>query len=275
MDKLWECCFYFLMLVWYSSKRVSGGKVSLLVKDAKTPITHLYLDFDHTITEDGFSEDVRQMFCKDQKYPDCDCSWLPGKVCNGTDQESIDGMITQLDSLPAGGLPNLTQSLGGAERLENVRLWLSRNRKLMDGNIYIVSTSWYPVTGLQWKAYLFKVSEMLDLGFKEDEILTLADPGPGKSADKGSVIKKHMSERNVKSSSAMFADDSSGNIKTAKGVCNTVYLPNRIGLDDTDLQYIEALAGGLNLSTSSAAQHKMVKVSFVMMITAVVLIIMK
>merc|ERR1739848_204229 len=111
---------------------------------------------------------------------------------------------------------------------------------------------------------------MLELGFKKDEILTLADPGPGLSADKGSVIKKHMSDRNVKVSSAMFADDSSGNIKTAKGVCNTVYLPNKIGLDDTDLQYIEALAGGLNLPSSSAAQHNnVVKVSGVTMLTAV------
>ena len=67
-------------------RMANGGEVSLLVKDAKRPISHVYLDFDKTITKDDFSVEVRKMFCKGGEYPNCDCSWLPGGVCNGNDQ---------------------------------------------------------------------------------------------------------------------------------------------------------------------------------------------
>jgi len=226
-------------------EKAAAGEVSLLVKDAKTPLTHLYLDFDKTITIDDFSTEVRKMFCKGGKYPKCDCSWLPHGRCDGDDYVSVHGMAAQLARLPAGGRDALTHSLGGAERLEKVRSWLQRMRHLMNGNVFIMSTSWYPVTGKQWQAYLFQVSELLDLGFKKDHILTLADPGPGLGADKGKAIRKHMRMHNAHAASTMFADDSGGNIKSAKGVCNTLYINKRQGMDDTDLQYIEALAGGL------------------------------
>lgn len=189
------------------------------------------------------------MFCKGGKYPNCDCSWLPGGRCDGTDYVSVHGMAAQLASLPAGGRTDLTRSLGGEKRLNKIRSWLQRMRGLMNGNVFIMSTSWYPVTGEQWQAYLFQVSELLDLGFKNDHILTLADPGPGLGADKGKAIKKHMRMNNARAASTMFADDSGGNIKSAKGVCNTLYIKKREGMDDTDQQYIEALAGGQNVNS--------------------------
>ena len=113
-----------------------------------------------------------------------------------------------------------------------------RSRK---ASVKIVSTSWAPVTEEQWKEYLVNVTNSFDLGFAENETLSLEDPGPGLSADKGIVIKKDMEEDNVGFDNALFADDSQSNIQSAREVCNTLLLPKRVGLDGTDCAYIEAL----------------------------------
>ena len=62
-------------------KVVYGGDPSLKwISDATEPITHVYLDFDNTITTDGFSEAVRNSFCRTEDYPDCYC----GNLCDNT-----------------------------------------------------------------------------------------------------------------------------------------------------------------------------------------------
>lgn len=226
------------------SPTVLCGDISLNLRDAKKEITHLYLDFDHTITVDGFSSIVRQIFCRNAKYPDCNCTRLPGGLCNGTDEVSRNEMVTSLQQLPTGGLVNLTKSFGGATRVNLVRSWFQRVRKGLDGNVYIVSTSWFPVTGLQWQIYLKKVSDMLNLGFDLDHIKTLPDLGPGISSDKGAVVKVNMVKNKVAFKDALFADDSGGNIKSAKDVCNTLYLKEKKGMDQTDRDYIETLVNG-------------------------------
>ena len=107
--------------------------------------------------------------------------------------------------------------------------------------VKIVSTSWYPITADQWQEYLYHVSELLGLGFLKEEILTVDDPGPGLSADKGKKIRE---DKNVEPpiflDTAMFADDSSGNIKSSIMVCNTLYIIERKGLSETDMKYIKA-----------------------------------
>ena len=64
---------------------------------------------------------------------------------------------------------------------------------------------------------------------------------PGLSADKGEVIKQEMAKEGIRFEEALFADDSTNNIETAKDVCNTLLLPKRLGLDGTDCAYMEAL----------------------------------
>ena len=63
----------------------------------------------------------------------------------------------------------------------------------------------------------FQISDEVGLGFPTDHIFALADPGPGKSADKGALIKAHMAKHGILPHQALFADDSAGNIKSAKG----------------------------------------------------------
>lgn len=147
---------------------------------------------------------------------------------------------TDLDGTPFDPVTNLTQSFGGTERVIRVKGFLDRLRS-KNGKLQIVSTSWAPVTDEQWQEYLINVTGTFDLGFDENTILSLEDPGPGKSADKGAVIQLDMTEDGINFDEALFADDSTSNIKSATDVCNTLLLPKRRGLDGTDCAYMEAL----------------------------------
>ena len=73
-------------------------------------------------------------------------------------------------------------SMGIANFLKNLR-----SKSI---SVKIVSTSWYPITADQWQEYLYYVSNLLGLGFVKEEILTVDDPGPGLSADKGAKIRE-------------------------------------------------------------------------------------
>ena len=147
---------------------------------------------------------------------------------------------TNLDGTPFDPVANLTESFGGRERVIRIKGFIDRLR-YKGGNVKIVSTSWAPVTEEQWQEYLINVTNTFDFGFEENTTLSLEDPGPGKSADKGEVIKIDMEYDDLRFDEALFADDSTSNIKSAKDVCNTLLLPKRLGLDGTDCAYMEAL----------------------------------
>ena len=145
-----------------------------------------------------------------------------------------------LDNAVLDPIANLTESFGGRRRLKRIKNFIERLRS-RNASVKIVSTSWAPVSQEQWKEYIINVTNTFDLGFGENDTLSLEDPGPGFSADKGAAIKIDMEKDEVNFDSALFADDSRSNIQTAKEVCNTLLLPKRLGLDGTDCAYIEAL----------------------------------
>ena len=110
--------------------------------------------------------------------------------------------------------------------------------------VKIVSTSWFPIAEEQWQEYLFYVTNQFGLEFSKDQILAEEDPGPGLSADKGRTIREDYQEDydpNVPAemqpflSNAMFADDSTGNIKSALKVCNLLHMVERKGLGKSDM----------------------------------------
>ena len=146
-----------------------------------------------------------------------------------------------LDDPPA----HLTTNFGGPERLATVTESLARLRDGGRVGVQVISTSWYPVTAVQWQHYLVHVSGgQLDLGFAPEDLHTIADPGPGKSADKGAWIQEDMERRRLGFAAAAFADDSGANIATAAGVCNTLWVEARNGLTDTDWSYLETMVLG-------------------------------
>merc|ERR1712198_436874 len=197
------------------------------------PIDTVYLDFDKTITVNGYSEKVRNDLCQ-QKYPSKPTS--PTEACTDFDASDamamvkiIEGNDTETEKLRS------SLTMGIIDFLKELR---SRNI-----TVKIVSTSWYPITAEQWQEYLYHVSNLLGLGFLKEEILTVDDPGPGLSADKG---KKIRDDKNIDVflDNAMFADDSSGNIKSSTMVCNTLYIIKRKGLSVADMKYIKASTMG-------------------------------
>ena len=133
----------------------------------------------------------------------------------------------------------LVKSMGGPERLKKIQNFLD---DLRDTNVTlkIVSTSWYPITEEQWQEYLAYVSNVMELGFLKDEILAVEDPGEGLSADKGQRIRD---DQNITVddfvSDAMFADDSTGNIRSAIDVTNLLWMHERKGLGERDIEYIK------------------------------------
>ena len=133
----------------------------------------------------------------------------------------------------------LVKSMGGPERLEKIQNFLDDLREA-NVTVKIVSTSWYPITEAQWQEYLAYVSEVMELGFSKDEILAVEDPGENLSADKGQRIRD---DQNIKEdefvSDAMFADDSTGNIRSAINVTNLLWMEERKGLGERDIEYIK------------------------------------
>ena len=145
-----------------------------------------------------------------------------------------------LDGTSYDPVTKLTESFGGKERITRIKGFIDRLRS-RNAVVKIVSTSWAPVTEEQWKEYLINVTDTFHLGFEDNSTISLEDPGPGLSANKGKVIQEDMIEDDVEFDGALFADDSTSNIKSAKSVCNTLLLPKRVGLDGTDCAYVEAL----------------------------------
>merc|ERR1712224_681689 len=80
----------------------------------------------------------------------------------------------------------------------------------------------------------------MELGFSKDEILAVEDPGENLSADKGQRIRD---DQNIKEDEfmgdAMFADDSTGNIRSAINVTNLLWMEERKGLGERDIEYIK------------------------------------
>ena len=130
----------------------------------------------------------------------------------------------------------LYASLGGASRLPKIQNFLSdlRNRSIA---VKILSTTWFPITENQWQEYLFYVTNLLNLGFKKEDILAVEDPGPGLPANKGERIRE---DQNTKAfqNQVIFADESTGSINSALNVSNLLWMKEGTGLGEEDMEFI-------------------------------------
>ena len=103
--------------------------------------------------------------------------------------------------------------------------------------VKILSTTWFPITENQWQEYLFYVSNLLNLGFEKEDILAVEDPGPGIPANKGERIRVDQNAK-VFQGQVMFADDSTGSINSALNVSNLLWMKDRTGLGEEDMEFI-------------------------------------
>lgn len=234
---------------------MEAGIVTKPLREFTEKVDDVYLDFDETISTDKLSMHIRNIFCATTNSSICPCGKGGGIAC-----DDPDAMVKAIETLPNKGLPNITRSIGGEPKAGYMKIgrqaamksWLGRLRKAINGRVFIMSTSWYPVSAIQWKNFILYVSKKVEFGFDAEHVLSIADPGPGLASDKGSVIKANMKKTGATFEKAIFADDSAGNIKSAKDVCNTLHVSKRLGIDDTDRDYIEALVSGCKVGTSAA-----------------------
>jgi len=235
----------------------------------------VFIDYDLTLTSGDFSETARNTLCGGPvTKPDFSCPCfnatgagscgpsMPQALVNSVQSTSnYEYLITQNFGPLNAYEGNTTDKVGSYRyapaRITNLANALSKLR----GNgmmVYILSTSWYPVTADQWKNYVLMTMEVANLGFDADHIISLPVAVPGQGADKGKAIQAKLAELKMTKEQCLFTDDSSGNIKSAQGICNTLWLTQRRGLEEADLFYMmqpimhESSSGGDDDSGLSA-----------------------
>ena len=211
--------------------------VSRSLRNATEPLRAVFIDFDGTLSADNdFSEDL---LARCQRECGCSCTATAG-----------DGSLSALAAaLPAA---NITEAFGGPERLVRLRAFFAALASSDDVlQVRLLSTSWHPVGAEAWGAYLAEVTTAAGLRWSPATgevdggwIMALADPGPGLSADKGNAIAQRLATWGLAGGQALLVDDSEGNIVSAAGHCDTVWLPQRQGMSNLVLDYIETRALG-------------------------------
>merc|ERR1711871_15021 len=114
--------------------------------------------------------------------------------------------------------------------------------------VFILSTSWWPVTAEQWRAYLLLCDSVTKLGFDADHIIALGVKSPGKGADKGAAIQSKLQDLGVSPGQCLFADDASDNIQSATKKCDTLWVQQRRGLEESDMHFVMSRAAVTNNS---------------------------
>jgi hypothetical protein len=213
--------------------------VSRRLRDSTEPVRAVFIDFDGTLSVDNVFSEALLVRC--QRECGCGCTATAGPG-------SLSALVA---SLPAA---NVTRdAFGPPERLERLRAFLARLAADGTVRVRLLSTSWYPVGAAAWRAYLAAVTSAAELEWPTaDEVLALADPGPGLPADKGGAIAEHLADWGLAGHEALLVDDSEGNIASAAGHCDTVWLPQREGMPSVVLDYIEARALGCCSWTAAA-----------------------
>eukprot|EP01084_Bolivina_argentea_P314989 545629_1 len=208
---------------------VYGGMPTRDLLDITTKTNVSFYDFDKTMTVFSWGGVIRDL-----------CNASASLTCTNNED-----MVTALDSL-GDAEANVTAAMGGTDRINRLKEHFGRvmSSDSTVENIFILSTSWAPVPAEGWKNFIFRNFELagLDTIFPKEKILTLDDPGPGEPADKGGEIETKLTALSLTAEKCIFSDDSSGNVASAAGKCDTNYLTARKGMDETDLNYVEARA---------------------------------
>lgn len=207
--------------------------MSRSLRDATAPVAAVFIDFDGTLLNNNvFSEGL---LARCQAECSCDCTAMTGAG-------SLAGFVS---SVP---LDDVRDAFGGAVRLQRLREFVA-GLVAQNVRVRMLSTSWFPVDDDAWRSYLSTVAALVSLPFESDDIITVRDLGPGTTADKGAEIAERLTRWGLASHEALFVDDSSGNMESASTrhgyrICDTVWLPQRQGMSEAVLDYIETRVGG-------------------------------
>eukprot|EP01083_Nonionella_stella_P193535 714695_1 len=249
-----------LYLVVFTIYRVYSGEPSVDLINIKSPTKIAFYDFDKTLAIESFGGAILKI-----------CQAPPeNNTCDGKD-----ALIDAFYSLPD-PLLRTKIAFGNDTRINRLKLHLERvlgdDSTVEDGNIYVLTTSWEPVPAEYWADLVYEMLKIInfDIYFPREHILALDDPGPGIQADKGAVAKNKMDEVGITEMSAcIFLDDKQGNLNFAncdgtdpvgascddyggnRHICDTLLIQERLGLDGTDKNYIEARTLMISDTTSN------------------------
>ena len=157
------------------------------------PINYFFFDYDNTLTANGHANELSRRL---RDTINKNHTFVP------TNNEIV---------ISFGGIPRIN-------KLRNMIKTLLKN----DKKVYICSTSWYPITALQWQTYLKYIMNYLKIPFKRNHILTLPVIKGSKESQKGKTIHNVLVKNNVSYNEAIFYDDSLPNIQSGNDslICN-------------------------------------------------------
>jgi len=188
--------------------------------DRALPLKAVFLDFDgSTVIDNTFSPDnIAQ--CK-AIQPGCPGAALAGVMANTS-------------------AATVTMHLGGSYRQAAIRQWLQELRSA-GILVYMLSTSFAPISGESWCLYLQEFSKLAQFDFPAQQLICLDDPGEGIAANKGAAIETTMASLGLEAGNAILLDDGYSNAVSASAVgAGWIWLGQRIGYSFMDMEYISA-----------------------------------
>lgn len=197
--------------------------------DDSFPLRVAFFDFDKTLVKTSVGEEVTNL-CDSQclNYSAVSCN------CN---------LASFLDIIP---FSYVSEGLGGAARirtLENAFIQLQQRGV----SLQVLSTSWGLISSDNWRDFIaryFQIASPILGGFlTSNNIISLADPGEGISADKGAAAYTFLQRRGLNPHNGILVDDSPSNILRAQGKVDWLQVSPSEGVAADALNFLVSRAG--------------------------------
>ena len=195
-------------------------------------INYFFFDYDNTLTANGHANELsrrlRDTINKNHTFVSTN-----NEIVIETLHQNKDFHTEIINSF--GGIPRIN-------KLRNMIQTLLSNKK----KVYICSTSWYPITALQWQTYIKYIMDYIRIPIKRERVLTLPVIPGSKESQKGKTIHNVLMQNNVSYNEAIFYDDSLPNIQSAIGICITRWLSLQKGMKNIDISDVVRYSGNSN-----------------------------
>jgi len=97
---------------------------------------------------------------------------------------------------------------GGEARVDELRKAIAALRERTEGNVYMLTASWYHISGSVWANYVHQITSDLGLGFSADHVIGLDDPGGAIPAPKGARLAQLAGQLGVDIKRGVHIDNS-------------------------------------------------------------------
>ena len=195
-------------------------------------INYFFFDYDNTLTANGHANELSRRL-RDTINKNLNFLSTNNEIVIETLHQNKDFHTEIINSF--GGIPRIN-------KLRNMIQTLLSNKK----KVYICSTSWYPITALQWQNNIKYIMDYIRIPIKRERVLTLPVIPGSKESQKGKTIHNVLMQNNVSYNEAIFYDDSLPNIQSAIGICITRWLSLQKGMKNIDISDVVRYSGNSN-----------------------------